>query len=1100
MKRHNSLPSALRSLLSLAFCLLALLITHRSSLITVAAQSATATLSGTVVDQNGAVIPGVSITVLNAGTSLQREATSNDQGDFVVPLLPPGTYQIRARRDGFAQLEIPNVVLNVGDQKALNIQLKAGDVNATVTVDSNAETVRTDGSVGTVVDRQFVANIPLNGRSLQSLITLTPGVVLAPGGSVGGRDKGMFSVNGQRANANYFTVDGVSANVGNNTGAIFASSQAVGGTLPALTVDGGTNGLVSIDALQEFKIQTSTYAAEFGRQPGGQISLVTRSGTNDFHGSVFEYIRNEAFDANDWFANANRQRRPLERQHDFGGVFGGPLFLPRFGEGGPSFYSGRNRTFFFFSYEGLRLALPKFQLTNVPTLCLRGLGGCGGGQSAGAAALRPILNALPLPNGRDLGNGMAEFSATYGDRSRLNATSLRIDQVVGKRLTLFGRINKAPSSSLARGSAGTGLSDLQHLELDLLTVTIGATYSANSRMGNEVRANYSKNDGKNFFTLDGFGGAVPVARSMLIPSQFDSPTAQSQASFAPFPGASDTSFRAVAIGTSVPADQRQINVIDNFAYIFASHQLKFGVDYRRLTPSLSPTSYAVVGLFFNQAQVISNSASGIVLAMPSAEPVYTSFSLFGQDTWKVSRRLALSLGLRWEVNPPPGERSGDKPLALTEISDLRTTDIAPQGTSLWKTTYNNFAPRVGVAYQLSQTPGRETILRGGFGVFYDVGSNQGSVGFSGFPFRLSRSVALLSYPLDPTQAAPPPFPGLTPPYGGINSFDPNLKLPYTLQWNLAVERSLGLKQTVSASYVGAAGRRLLVQKQLKLAAAAVNPKFTTLNLINNAATSDYDALQVQFQRRLSRGFQALASYTWSHAIDESSSDFADNILTRGNADFDIRHNFTSALVYDIPGVKLNSVADAILRGWSADSRITVQSAFPLNITAGQIIDPTDGTVRNRRASLIQGVPLYLTGSQYPGGRTLNNATPTAAQIAAAGCAPFTPSSPNGKGAFCTPPTGVQGTLGRNVVRGLPAWQVDMALNRRFKLTEKVGLQLRAEAFNLFNHPNFGQIQTSISNVNFGQATNMLGRSLGGLNTLYQVGGPRSFQFALKLAF
>src|SRR6266536_1540775 len=262
-------------------------------------QSASATLSGTVVDERGAVIPGAQVTVTNPATAFERQVVTNESGFFIVPLLPPATYSVSVQAQGFGPVKVPELVLNVGDRKALQIQLKAGDVNATVTVDSSAETVRTDGSVGTVVDRRFVANIPLNGRSLQSLISLTPGVVLAPGGSVGGRDKGMFSVNGQRANANYFTVDGVSANVGNNTGAIFASSQAVGGTLPALTVDGGTNGLVSIDALQEFKIQTSTYAAEFGRQPGGQISLVTRSGTNDFHGSVFDYVRNDLFDAND---------------------------------------------------------------------------------------------------------------------------------------------------------------------------------------------------------------------------------------------------------------------------------------------------------------------------------------------------------------------------------------------------------------------------------------------------------------------------------------------------------------------------------------------------------------------------------------------------------------------------------------------------------------------------------------------------------------------------------------------------------------------------------------------------------------------------------
>src|SRR6266536_2590287 len=261
MNRRRPFAFALRSLLptrSLPLAVLTivvLLLTAHCSLFTVAAQSATATLSGSVVDANGAVIPGVQITIENNGTTFRREITTNDEGNFTIPLLQPGTYTILARREGFAPVRVTDVVLNVGDQKALQIQLKAGDVNATVTVDSNAETVRTDGSVGTVVDRQFVANIPLNGRSFQSLISLTPGVVFVPAGP--SQQGGQFSVNGQRTNANYFTVDGVSANYGIAGGTLTFAGQSGSGSQPGLTALGGTNSLVSIDALQEFKIQTS---------------------------------------------------------------------------------------------------------------------------------------------------------------------------------------------------------------------------------------------------------------------------------------------------------------------------------------------------------------------------------------------------------------------------------------------------------------------------------------------------------------------------------------------------------------------------------------------------------------------------------------------------------------------------------------------------------------------------------------------------------------------------------------------------------------------------------------------------------------------------
>jgi len=301
-----------------------------------------------------------------------------------------------------------------------------------------------------------------------------------------------------------------------------------------------------------------------------------------------------------------------------------------------------------------------------------------------------------------------------------------------------------------------------------------------------------------------------------------------------------------------------------------------------------------------------------------------------------------------------------------------------------------------------------------------------------------------------------------------------MQMPYTLQWNLTVEQSLGKSQTLTASYVGAAGRRLLQQRRLTL--SPVNPSFTTIRLTNNSSTSDYHSLQLQFQRRLSRGLQARASYTWSHAIDNTSSDFVTNLLLRGNSDFDVRHNFAAAIIYDILVPKLNAVTDAVLRDWSVDTRLNAQSAFPLNIVAGTITDPVDGTQVGRRANLILGVPLYLKDPIAPGGRIINRA------------------------AFSIPPTGQQGTLGRNVIRDFPSWQVDLALRRKFNLTERLHLQFRAEAFNVFNHPNFGTIITDLTNLNFGRATNMLGRQLAGLNALYQVGGPRSLQFAIKFQF
>src|SRR5205807_2215516 len=257
-------------------------------------------------------------------------------------------------------------------------------------------------TVSTVVDRQFVENIPLNGRSFQTLIMLTPGVVLVPTSYT---SQGQFSVNGQRSDGNYFTVDGVSA----NTGIAITSglNQTAGGSLPGLSAQGGTNSLVSVDAMEEFRIQTSSFAPEFGRTPGGQISIATRSGTNEFHGTLSEYLRNGALDADDWFVNFNHLTKPAERQHDFGGVFGGPI--------------RNDKTFFFLSYEGLRLRQPSALETVVPDAASR---------LQAPAAMQPLLNAYPVANGAELGAGLAQFNAGFSNPSALDAFSLRVDQVV----------------------------------------------------------------------------------------------------------------------------------------------------------------------------------------------------------------------------------------------------------------------------------------------------------------------------------------------------------------------------------------------------------------------------------------------------------------------------------------------------------------------------------------------------------------------------------------------------------------------------------------------------------------------------------------------
>jgi hypothetical protein len=1067
-------------LLPSAFCLLLLLITHHSSLITVHAQGTTATLNGTVTDQNDAVIPDVSIAVINIAQGFQRSATTNGEGSFVVPLLPPGSYTVKAEHNGFTPTEVRDVVLNVNDQVAIKIHLNIGTVSQTVLVVDGASLISESPAVGTVVDRQFVENLPLNGRSFHSLIALTPGTVAT---RTNFQSQGQFSINGQRPNANYFTVDGVSANVGVGAGSDLTPGG--GGSLPATSSFGGTNNLVSIDALQEFKIQASSYAPEFGRTPGGQVQIMTRSGTNEFHGTLFEYFRNDALDANDWFTNASRLTKPALRQNDFGGTLGGPVMFPRFGEGGrqPG-YNGRNRTFFFFSYEGLRLRLPQTVVGRpVPTLTSR---------QNGPLQLRPFLNAYPVPNGRELGNGFAELNATFSDPSTLNATSIRLDHILGPKLTLFGRYNFAPSESSQRIRS---LSTVQITPFKTETLTIGATSTFSTELANQLLANWSRNKVGNLNELDSFGGAIPPPESLLFPS-----FASKNDSFFGFSIRGVPTNPSFLLGRNVENRQRQINLVDNLSVSRGDHQLRFGFDYRRLTPVFGPQKYSLQPSFNGIAGVQTGIAFFVFISTSGSQrsPLFTNFSAYGQDTWRATRRLTLTYGLRWEVNPPPTEEASKQPAVLTGLDNPATMVLATSGTPLWKTTHNNFAPRVGVAYQLSQRQGREIVLRGGFGVFYDLGTGLAANAFStAFPFFASRNLFGVAYPfVDPAQATPPTLSRSLPTSTRVYAFDPLLKLPYTYQWNFAAEQSLGTNQVVSVSYVAAVGRRLLRSEQFN----RPNSSFQGVVVITrNTATSDYHALQVQFRRRLSRGLQALASYTWSHSIDIASSDASFSIPVaivdpnrdRGPSDFDVRHSFTGAVTYNLPKPSRGMFANAILRDWSVDTIFTTRSATPVDAFTG-----TDtlglGISTVVRPDLLVGVPIYLNDLTAPGGRRFNDTVD--------------PSRLGCKGPFCTPAIGRQGSLGRNALRGFPVYQVDLALRRQFSLTERFRLQFRGELFNLFNHPNFADPVGDLSRADFGRSVSMLGRNLGsgaaegGFSPLYQIGGPRSVQLGLRLVF
>lgn len=1037
------------------------------------AQTTTADLSGTVVDEQGSVIQGVNLRVISIATNFERSVVSNDDGSFTVTLLPPGNYKIRAERSGFAPTEINSVVLNVNDRRSIRINLKVGAVGATVTVESSPPLIDESPAVSTVVDRQFVENQPLNGRSFQSLVELSPGVTLT---KTNVTSQGQFSVNGQRADSNYFTVDGVSANFGVNGSATLY--QSAGGALPAYSASGGTSNLASVDAVQEFKIQTSTYAPEFGRQPGAQVQIVTRSGTNQIRGNVFYFVRNDAFDANDYFANRSGLAKPELRQNNFGFTVGGPLPFFNFGEGGPIFTNGKDKTFFFLSYERLRLRQPvTTSPIAVPSISAR---------ANATGFVRAVFNLFPLPTGPAIPGdpNTATFVTTYSNPASLDATSFRVDHRISDEVNIFGRFNFSPSEQELRADFSTP-NTVGVFPFKTTTLTVGSTQIFSSRTSNDLRLNYSRAEAGSTYTPDNFGGAVPFNLSDFSPG-FVSPANQ---------------FVNLTVGTQTVSSgfnglnlQRQINIVDTMSVNLGSHAIKFGIDYRKLNPvQRGPGSRAFIR-FSSATQALTNTIASLFTIGGDVViyPEYQNFSAFAQDTWKASSRLTLTYGLRYEVVPSPTERSNNLPFTVESLENLSNLRIQPPGTRLYDTSYNNFAPRIGAAYQLFSN--RSTVLRGGFGVFYDLGYNFAGSAFSNtiYPYAASRFQGNVPVSSLPTLTFP--IPSLNPPFGRLFAYETDFKLPFTYQYNLAVEQSVGSTGVFSLSYVGSQGKRLGRVVSLRNPAAGLPSSFTRIDAVYNDATSDYNALQAQYQQRLTRGLQVLSSYTFAKSLDTVSDETIINFQApfgrvtaddeRGPSDFDVRQAFSAAVSYEIPSPAKSGIGRAIFGGFSIDGIYRARTATPVNVLTGQDIFGVGGNTVSR-PDLVSGQPLYLDDAATAGGRRFNPAAFNAAAPIAAGR---------------------QGTLGRNVLRGFPVSQLDVSLRRQFNLTERTNIQARVDAFNVLNRPNFADPDGFLNNFNFGRSTQMLGRSLGnggisgGFNALYQVGGPRSLQLSLKLNF
>lgn len=1034
------------------------------------AQTESATVSGFVSDTTGAAIVGAKVQLTNVQTNIVQTAQTNTAGLYLFPSVKPGEYRLSVNNAGFKEAVRQELVLHVQDTVSQNFKMEVGSANETISVVAEGQNVNTsDGTVSTVVDRNFAENLPLNGRSFQTLVQLTPGVVtVAPTADAGGQ----FSINGQRASSNYWTVDGVGANIGMSSTSL--TSNGAAGALGSFSALGGTNSLVSVDALQEFRIETSSFAPEFGRTPGGQISIITRSGTNQFHGSLFDYLRNDILDANDWF-NGFTNNPPLpkaeERQNDFGGTVGGPIF--------------KDRTFFFFSYEGLRLRLPQTALTTVPDLNAR---------ANAVPAMQSFLNSYPLPNGPDdAANGIAQFNASFSNPASLDAYSLRIDHHLSDRLNLFGRYSYSPSAFIQRGASSLPLNGVLSARTKLQTGTIGATWSLSNMALDEARVNFSRVDAFSANSLDDFGGATPVT-SPPFPSPFS--TDNSAFAFSIF----SLSHGGYVIGRQVSNAQRQVNFVDTLSLQKGTHSFKFGADVRRLSPTFASHLYDQTADFFTVGAAATGSPFvTFVSAQTSSTLLFRNVGLFAQDTWRASPRLSVNYGVRWDIDYAPSSLNGPSLAAVTgfDLHNLANLALAPSGTPPFRTPHGGIAPRIGVAYELSQSKSWQTVLRGGVGLFYDLATseigNLYSPAAPSYPFGATNIDFGGSFPLTPAAAAPPPISAAQLQGGTLSFVDPHLTQPHFVEWNVAVEQAIGQRQSLSLSYIGAVGRKLLQTAFV----FSPNSNFGGVNFVANTGTSDYHALQLQFQRPLAQGLQVLSSYTWSHSIDTGSAGaigLGSNALVpslgasanRGPSDFDIRNAFSAGITYQLPAFQTNEFARAIVNGWSLEAVLQARSAAPVDVTDLNFFE-LNGAFADVRPDLVPGQPIYLRGPQYPGGKAFN---------------------PN---AFTDPPSTAgsplrQGDIPRNFLRGFGATQVDLAVHRDFPIREKAKLQFRCEIFNSLNHPNFAPPSGLFGLGSFGISNQTLAQSLsggavsGGLNGLYQIGGPRSIQVALKLSF
>lgn len=976
------------------------------------AQINRANLNGTVTDASGAVVQSARVNVVSPDTGFERQTTTGDSGVYSLSSLPTGMYDLTISAQGLKTYAEKGINLSVGETRTVNARLVVGAASTRVEVTGTAQALESNNAeISTVIRTGQVEDIPINGRDWAILMTLSPGAVNL--GAGGQRDLRFV---GRGIDDSNYTYDGVDA-----TG-VQEQSQKVGVRLA-----------ISLESIAEFRVSSSVYTADQGGAAGAVVSIVSKTGTNGFHGGAFEFLRNNVLDARSPF---DFPSLPPFRLNQFGGSLGGPI--------------QKDRTFFFADYEGLRQRLDSTVIGFVPNAAFR--------QSVTNPALQPFLTQWPVGT-VPVDSITDEWISPQSNNNREDGGMFRLDHTFTPKTSLFARVN------IDDANASSPLDTLGGKDNALIrpsNYVVQLTHVFSPTIINELRGGINRSALHHYFT-----GTCPLsAAANGLPGT-------SCASVPPFDSPSDNQLDE-EVGTTIDG-------YDDLTLVRGRHTIKMGIGVERHRLNNSDESVANGDLSYASSDNFLNNILdnySFVGSLTLGGERRTYIMPYVQDTFKVRPNLTLNYGLRYEHYSVLKEAFGRQ--AVVRVS---CGGFCPKGTPLYSPYYKDFGPRLGLAWVPGGTAGK-TVIRTGFGMYFSPNQmDDFTDGHESTDQRFNVSSA------DVPNLVWPVLPSLLPaPLYSPKAWDPNRRDGYFENWDFTVERMLPGSFVGQIAYVGSEGHRLFGRLQANLidpsTGARPIPTFGQYGEKDNIGNSNFHALQVSVKRQLTSGWEWETQYMWSHAMADQGFGAGDSTTNQNMAclkcdysstDIDIRHSLSVNSVYELPfghGKRfLNSggAAGKVLGGWQLSGIASAASGRPINILVDRSsTDLPDGNSRDQRPDLVPGVSIYAS--------------------------PQTTTNWFNPAAFTTPALGTWGNLGRNVARGPGYYEIDTALEKETSITERMAVKFRVEAFNLLNHPIYGDPGSDISSASFGVITSQLNSGATG------IGSSRRIQFMLRLQF